>query len=225
MIAAIAFGFSVNLLHAQSLTAVMYVRTTNEARNRASELALQNMVDRLNAGGRKSEEKFFLTVVDYFGQARYFEKNPNLIWNRPRDRDVDRIAVIAHGIYDQNKNYTQQLEDKDYTNSLGGTDDSIRWEFKMFYGCGTNTIDSTGIGKAIAAERYFEYPAPPPTAGKPTSGIWDTGTRGSGYWATVTHDGTIGFMGSDGKYYVVGYSVTVHVWVSTGESPSDVAMS
>ena len=225
MIAAVAFVFSVNLLHAQSLTAVMYVRTTNSARNQRSERALQNTVDRLNAGGRQTGEKFFLTVVDYFGQAKYFEKNPNLIPDRPLDRDVDRIAVVAHGVYDQNKKYTYQLEDKDYTNSRGGTDDSIRDEFKMFYACGTEQIDSTAIGKAIAAARWFEYPAPPPTAGKPTSGIWDTGTGISGYWATVTYDGTIGFMGSDGKYYVVGYSATIHVWVSTGESPSDVAMS
>jgi hypothetical protein len=224
MIAAIAFVSSVDLLCAQKLTAIMYVRTVSETRNNFSELALQNMVDRLNAGGRQSGEKFFLTAVGTFKEALDCHSAPYLIPKKPRDLEVSAIVVVAHGILDQNKKYQGMLEDQTY-NEEGGIRDAIRVQFNEFFHCSTETISNTDIGKAVAEERGFKYPAPPPTDGKPTSGIWGTGTGGSGYWATVTYNGTIGFMGSDGKYYVVGYSTIVHVWVPTGESPSDVAMS
>jgi hypothetical protein len=224
MIAAIAFVSSVDLLRAQKLTAIMYVRTTSEARNRLSERALQNTVERLNAGGRQSGEKFFLTAVGTFSEAINLHSARYAIPKKPRDLEVSAIVVVAHGIFDHNKKYQKMVEDQTYKEA-GGIDEAIRIEFEEFFSCSTETISNTDIGKAVAERRGFKYPVPQPTDGKPTSGIWGTGTGGSGYWATVTYNGTIGFMGSDGKYYVVGYSTIVHVWVPTGESPSDVAMS
>jgi hypothetical protein len=226
MLAAIAFVFSANLIHAQSLTVIMYVRTTSDARNEFSRQALENTVARLDAGGRQSGEKFMFYAVDTFRQAKDIRDNPNLIPNRPNNLDVNRVAVVAHGIYDQDGRYQGMLEDKTYTEQQGGVDErSVRWEFWQFFACSDKTITNTDIGNKIASERKFDYPAPPPTSGKPSSGIWSPGTSGRGYWAYVTYNGTIGYMGSDGKYYVVGYSTSVYVWVPTEGSPGDEAMT
>jgi hypothetical protein len=204
----------------------MYVRTTSDTRNAFSEEALKNTVSRLNAGGRQSGEKFMYYAVDDFRVAKDINDNPNIIPNRPNNLDVKRVAVVAHGIIGQDKKYHGMLEDKTYTEQQGGVDErDVMWEFWQFFACSNVTITNTDIGNKIASELKFDYPAPPPTSGKPSSGIWNPGVSGSGYWANFTYNGTIGFMGSDGKYYVVGYSTTVYVWVPTSGGPGDEAMT
>jgi hypothetical protein len=98
----------------------------------------------------------------------------------------------------------------------------IDWSRKTF--TGSVSSGKATVGKLIQSDPTQIYPdtyqtnsTPTYVSGGTSSGpsLSATDTR-SGHWETIRSEWTIGFMGTDGKYYVIGGATTITVWVPDG---------
>lgn len=191
---ALSVGFALAILlvavpaaQAQSLTAIVYLRCGESAKDASCIADLTIMTKRLNTGGADVNRSYRLMVVDRFEEAFSVAETP--------PPGVGQVILVAHGVF-SNGEYSGLLTDIEITLPQGEVTPHFA---QAHHGDANRKVNADQVGASISDYNTHSCRAGSSVSSAPNPGYggnWAPGgLLGSGYWEIVegsyeTWDGT-----------------------------------